>query len=85
MWYEALSTIGWVYVGVVIGGITMLMAISILSGGKNSDYESEIQDLRIQRQMLKEEIFRLSKNKPKPRSKRRPYRKKTANTGSYKK
>jgi hypothetical protein len=83
MWYEVLSTIGWVYVGVVVGGITMFMAVSTISGGKNSDYESEIQDLRIQRQMLKEEIFRLTENKPKPRSKRKPYHTKTIGKDSY--
>ena len=77
MWYEALSTIGWVYVGIVIGGMSMMFAISILNGSKQGDLEAEILDLRVQRQMLKEEIFRLSKAKPKPRSKR-PYRKRRA-------
>jgi len=74
MWYEALSTIGWIYVGVVIGAMTMMFAISLLNGSKRGDYEAEIQDLRVQRRLLKEEIFRLTKPKPKPRSKR-PYRK----------
>jgi|TARA_B100000131_G_scaffold299622_1_gene320278 hypothetical protein len=80
MWYEALSTIGWIYVGVVVGGMSMMFAISILNGSRNNDLEDEIQDLRIQRQLLKEEIFRLSKPKPKPRQKRRPYRRQPKKT-----
>ena len=80
MWYEALSTIGWVYVGIVIGGMSMMFAISILNGSRNNDLEDEIQDLRIQRQLLKEEIFRLSKPKPKPRQKRRQYRRQPKKT-----
>ena len=32
MWYEALSTLGWVYVGVVVGGMSMMFASSILNG-----------------------------------------------------
>ena len=80
MWYEALSTIGWIYVGVVVGGMSMMFTISILNGSRNNDLEDEIQDLRIQRQLLKEEIFRLSKPKPKPRQKRRPYRRQPKKT-----
>ena len=80
MWYEALSTIGWVYVGIVIGGMSMMFAISILNGSKQGDLESEILDLRVQRQLLKEEIFRLSKPKPKPRQKRRQYRRQPKKT-----
>ena len=82
MWYETLSTIGWVYVGIVIGGMSMMFAISILNGSKQGDLEAEILDLRVQRQMLKEEIFRLSKpkSKPKPRQKRRPYRRQPKKT-----
>ena len=82
MWYEALSTIGWIYVGVVIGGMSMMFAISILNGSKQGDLEAEIIDLRVQRLMLKEEIFRLSKpkSKPKPRQKRRPYRRQPKKT-----
>ena len=80
MWYEALSTIGWVYVGIVIGGMSMMFAISILNGSKQGDLESEILDLRVHRQLLKEEIFRLPKPKPKPRQKRRPYRRQPKKT-----
>ena len=75
MWYEALSTIGWIYVGVVIGAVTMTFTLSALTAGKNEDLRREISDLRVQRQLLKEEIFKLSKPKKRP-YKRRNYKKK---------
>ena len=53
---------------------------SILSNRKLEDLDTEVQDLRSQRQLLKEEIFRLSKSrKPQPR-KRRNYKPKPRNT-----
>ena len=63
----------WVIVGIIIGGFCGLFTAGLLSSGKTEDLYTEIQDLRIQRQLLKEEIFRLSqpKSKPTPRKKRK--------------
>ena len=70
----------WVLVGIFIGSVGGILIISLVSAGKFDDLENEIQDLRNQRQLLKEEIFRLSKpkSKPTPRKKRsyRPRNKK---------
>tara|TARA_B100000029_G_scaffold429889_1_gene440513 strand:- start:468 stop:704 length:237 start_codon:yes stop_codon:yes gene_type:complete len=65
----------WVLVGIFIGSIGGVLGISLVSAGKFEDKEKEIQDLRTQRELLKEEIFRLSKprRKPAPR-KRRNYK-----------
>jgi|5B_taG_2_1085324.scaffolds.fasta_scaffold190171_2 hypothetical protein len=64
----------WVLVGIIIGSIGGVLGISLVSAGRFEDKEKEIQDLRTQRELLKEEIFRLSKNykprKPQPRKKR---------------
>ena len=61
----------WVLVGIFIGSIGGILTISLVSAGKFDDLQNEIQDLRNQRQLLKEEIFRLSNQaKPKPRKKR---------------
>ena len=62
----------WVLVGIFIGSIGGVLTISLLSAGKTEDLYMEIQDLRTQRQLLKEEIFKLSKprRKPTPRKKR---------------
>ena len=75
-----LETVLWVFLGVIVGSIAGIVTISLTTSGKIDDLENEIQDLRNQRQLLKEEIFRLSKpkSKPTPRKKRsyRPRNKK---------
>ena len=62
----------WVLVGIFIGSIGGVLIISLLTAGKTEDLNMDIQDLRNQRQLLKEEILRLSKlkSKPTPRKKR---------------
>ena len=70
----------WVLVGIFIGSVGGILIISLVSAGKFDDLQNEIQDLRNQRQLLKEEIHRLNvpKSKPTPRKKRsyRPKNKK---------
>ena len=66
-----LETVLWVFLGIIVGSITGIVTISLTTSGKIDDLENEIQDLRNQRQLLKEEIFRLSNQaNPKPRKKR---------------
>ena len=63
----------WVLVGIFIGSIGGVLAISLVSAGKFEDQAKEIQDLRVQRELLKDEIGRLNKprrGKPQPRKKR---------------
>ena len=62
----------WVFVGIIIGSIGGILAISLVSSGKFEDQQNEIYDLRVQRELLKEEIERLNKprRKPTPRKKR---------------
>ena len=75
-----LETVLWVFLGIIVGSITGIVTISLVSAGKFDDLQNEIQDLRNQRQLLKEEIHRLNKpkSKPTPRKKRnyRPRNKK---------
>ena len=63
----------WTFLGVFIGIVSGWVLCSVIVSRKISDLESEIADLRIQRQLLKEEIFRLSipKAKPSPRKRRK--------------
>jgi len=67
-----LETVLWVFLGIFIGSIGGILTISLTTSGKIDDLENEIQDLRNQRQLLKEEIHRLNipKSKPTPRNKR---------------
>ena len=61
----------WVLIGVLIGLPIGFIVSNVLASDKIEDLDTEVQDLRSQRQLLKEEIFRLSKSrKPQPRKKR---------------
>ena len=60
----------WVLIGICIGLPIGFIISSVLSSEKIENLDTEVQDLRTQRQLLKEEIFKLSKPKPKPRRKR---------------
>jgi len=60
-------------IGLLIGGIIGMMIIGIVSSGKHSDLDSEIISLRIQRNLLKDELL---KQKPKKRYKKKPFKKK---------
>ena len=67
-----LETVLWIFLGIIVGSIAGIVTISLTTSGKIDDLENEIQDLRNQRQLLKEEIHRLNipKSKPTPRKKR---------------
>ena len=45
-------------IGIFIGGIVGVMSIALISVGKTADLYREIQDLRIQRKLLKEELLK---------------------------
>jgi hypothetical protein len=64
------------FIGLFVGAPIGLLITSILASGKTEDMMSEITDLRTQRQLLKEEIFRLSEPKAKPTPRRRRTKKK---------
>ena len=65
-------TIGWVWLGIVVGMLIGIILSMLISSNKNSDLEAENLHLRFVRDSLKEEIFRLDNQvKPKPRNKRR--------------
>ena len=53
-------------IGLLIGSILGMMIIGIVSSGKMSDLDNEIISLRIQRNLLKDELLK----------KKRPYKKK---------
>ena len=63
-------------IGLFVGAPIGILITSLLAFGKTDDMMSEISDLRVQRQLLKEEIFRLSKPKAKPTPRRRRTKKK---------
>jgi len=60
-------------IGLLIGSMLGMMIIGIISSGKMSDLDNEIISLRIQRNLLKDELL---KQKPKKRYKKKPFKKK---------
>ena len=54
-------------IGILIGGMLGIMIMSLVSANRYSNMNSEIQDLRTQRLLLKEELLRRKPSKPKPR------------------
>ena len=66
-----IATIGWVWLGIIVGMLVGIVLTSIMNNNKQSDLEAENVHLRFVRDSLKEEIFRLeNQSKPKPRKKR---------------
>ena len=60
-------------IGLLVGGILGMMIVGIVSSGKMSDLDSEIISLRIQRNLLKDELL---KQKPKRNTKKETEKKK---------
>jgi len=66
-----IATIGWVWLGILVGTMLGFMLCSWLTQSKVSDLESEIVHHIFVRDSLKEEIIKLDNQpKPKPRKQR---------------
>ncbi len=66
-----IATIGWVWLGMLIGIPLGLIVSVFLTQSRINDLESELVHQRFVRDSLKEEIFRLDNQvKPQPRKKR---------------
>ena len=63
-------------IGLFVGSVVGQLVTTLLASSKTGDMMSEITDLRTQRQLLKEEIFRLSEPKAKPTPRRKRTKKK---------
>ena len=73
---ELLQILGWIYLGVMLGSVFGVMALSLFVGPKIKQYTIDIEDLEFKNKILRGENERLSKRgKPQPR-KRRNWKKK---------
>ena len=67
-----ISTLGWLYLGLVIGFLLGAFVSGLLGSSKMGDLEADNAHLKFVREALKEEIFRLENQpKPKPRKRRK--------------
>jgi len=68
---ETLQILGWVYLGIMLGSIGGIMAISIFQSKRVAQLLREINDLEFKNKILRGENKRLShRGKPQPRKKR---------------
>tara|TARA_B100000029_G_scaffold419834_1_gene425464 strand:+ start:2077 stop:2274 length:198 start_codon:yes stop_codon:yes gene_type:complete len=57
-------------IGLLIGSTVGIMGMALLGVRRYNNMEGEIQDLRTQRKLLKEELLKKESRKPKPRKRR---------------
>ena len=73
---ETLQILGWVYLGIMLGSVFGVMALSLFIGPKIKQYIVDIEDLEEEKRLLKAKISKSYKRgKPQPR-KRRNWKKK---------
>ena len=73
---ETLQILGWIYLGLAIGSIGGVMALSLFVGPKIKQYMVEIDELEEEKRLLKAQLDKSYKRgKPQPR-KRRNWKKK---------
>ena len=67
-----MMTIGWIWLGILIGVLLGFIVCAVLTQSRISELESDLAHLKFVRDSLKEEIFRLDNRvKPKPRKRRK--------------
>jgi hypothetical protein len=73
---ETLQILGWVYLGIMLGSVFGVMALSLFMGPKIKQYMVDIEDLEEEKKLLKAQLNKSYKRgKPAPR-KRRNWKKK---------
>ena len=73
---ELLQILGWIYLGVMLGSVFGVMALSLFIGPKIKQYMVDIEELEQEKYLLKAQLQKSYKRgKPQPR-KRRNWKKK---------
>ena len=68
-------------IGMFIGSLSGVLTIALINGRRYDNMNQEIQDLRTQRKLLKDELLK-GQSKPKPRNRRIATHKKKHNVRS---
>ena len=75
---ELLQILGWIYLGVMLGSVFGVMALSLFVGPKIKQYTIDIDDLKEEKRLLKAQITKsYNRGKPQPRKRRNWKRKPT--------
>ena len=73
---ETLQILGWIYLGIMLGSMGGIMALSLFVGPKIKQYTVDIDELEEEKRLLKSKLEKSYKRgKPQPR-KRRNWKKK---------
>jgi hypothetical protein len=68
---ETLQILGWIYLGVVLGSIAGVMVLALFTGTRMKGLQVEIDDLRIEKKLLKAQLDKsYRRGKPAPRKRR---------------
>ena len=68
---ETLQILGWVYLGIMLGSLFGIMALSLFMGPKIKQYMVDIEDLEEEKRLLKAQLNKSYKRgKPAPRKRR---------------
>ena len=68
---ELLQILGWIYLGVMLGSVFGVIALSLFIGPKMKKYEVNIEELEEEKRVLKAQLTKSYKRgKPQPRKKR---------------
>ncbi len=60
---ELLQILGWIYLGVMLGSVFGVMALSLFIGPKMKQYIVDIEDLEEEKRLLKAQISKSYKRK----------------------
>lgn len=75
---ELLQILGWIYLGVMLGSVFGVIALSLFIGPKIKQYQVNIEELEEEKRVLKAQLTKSYKRgKPQPRKKRTWKRKPT--------
>lgn len=68
---ETLQILGWIYLGIMLGSMGGIMALSLFVGPKIKQYTVDIKDLEEEKRLLKAQLDKSYKRgKPQPRKRR---------------
>ena len=68
---ETLQILGWIYIGIILGCMGGIMALALFVGPRIRGYQTDINDLKEEKKLLKAQLTKSYKRgKPQPRKKR---------------